>query len=263
MQIPQGPMSWITTTSNFRFPITRSRVSGLYGVLQLYVFTTLFVTQSWLNNLTGTRGYNFNYRDIRYAFNFSLTLRKEVISTLDIRYGKLYSVIYRARSNSRWIFFCKYALFKIISMTSHPSEAWDWVCVWCSYGFFHSELICCYLGQSYAYPVTCEIILKVNPSPPSAGYMRKWSGPALVETMACRLFGAKPLPGPMLPSCLLDPDTPVTPAKPTRNRQKNPQNFQWIGQLSAIDNVAEDTVKPVGFMSGKIQYAIARFETDR
>ena len=43
--------------------------------------------------------------------------------------------------------------------------------------------------------------------------------------------------------------TPVTPAKPTRNQQK-PQSFQWIGQLSATDNVAEDTVKPVGFMSG-------------
>ena len=155
-------------------------------------------------------------------------------------------------------FFCKYALFKIISMTSHPSEAWDWVCVWCIYAFFHSELICCYLGRSYAYPVTCEIILKVNPSPPSAGYMRKWSGPALVETMACRLFGAKPLPGPMLPSCLLDPNTPVTLAKPTRNRQKT-QHFQCIGQLSATDNVAEDTVQPVGL----IRYGIARFQIDR
>ena len=54
-------------------------------------------------------------------------------------------------------------------------------------------------------------------------------------------------------------DTPVTPAKPTRNRQ-NPQNFQWIGQLSAIDNVAEDTVKAVGFMSGSSR---VRFGMDR
>ena len=36
-------------------------------------------------------------------------------------------------------------------------------------------------------------------------------------------------------------NTPVTLAKPTRNRQK-PQNFQWISQLSATDNVAEVTV---------------------
>ena len=46
--------------------------------------------------------------------------------------------------------------------------------------------------------------------------------------------------------------TPVTPAKPTRNRQKT-QNFQWIVQLSATDNVAEDTVKPVGLMSGSLR----------
>ena len=48
------------------------------------------------------------------------------------------------------------------------------------------------------------------------------------------------------------PHTPVTPAKPIQNRQK-PQNFQWIGQLSATDNVAEYTVKPVGFMSGSLR----------
>ena len=56
--------------------------------------------------------------------------------------------------------------------------------------------------------------------------------------------------------------TPVTSAKPTRNRQK-PQNFQWIGQLSATDNVAEDIVKPVGVTSGENRYGIAQFETDK
>ena len=34
--------------------------------------------------------------------------------------------------------------------------------------------------------------------PPSAAYMRQWIGSALVQVMACRLFGAKPLPEPML-----------------------------------------------------------------
>ena len=33
---------------------------------------------------------------------------------------------------------------------------------------------------------------------PSAAYMRQWTGSALVQVMACRLFGAKPLPEPML-----------------------------------------------------------------
>ena len=33
----------------------------------------------------------------------------------------------------------------------------------------------------------------VNSSPPSATYMRHWIGTTLVQIMACRLFGAKPL----------------------------------------------------------------------
>ena len=45
----------------------------------------------------------------------------------------------------------------------------------------------------------------VNSSPPSATYMRRWIGSALVQVMAWRLFGAKPLPELMLPYCQLDP----------------------------------------------------------
>ena len=33
----------------------------------------------------------------------------------------------------------------------------------------------------------------INLSSPSAAYMRQWFGSALVQVMACRLFGAKPL----------------------------------------------------------------------
>ena len=40
---------------------------------------------------------------------------------------------------------------------------------------------------------------------PSAAYMRQWIGSALVQIMACRLFGAKPLSKPMLCYCLLEP----------------------------------------------------------
>ena len=43
-----------------------------------------------------------------------------------------------------------------------------------------------------------------NSSPPSAAYMRQWIGSALVETMAWRLFGAKPLSKPMLVYYQLD-----------------------------------------------------------
>ena len=43
-----------------------------------------------------------------------------------------------------------------------------------------------------------------NSSPPSAAYMHQWIGSALVQIMACRLFGAKPLSAPMLVYCQLD-----------------------------------------------------------
>ena len=33
-----------------------------------------------------------------------------------------------------------------------------------------------------------------NLSPSSVAYMRRWTGSALIQIMACRLFGAKPLP---------------------------------------------------------------------
>ena len=46
-----------------------------------------------------------------------------------------------------------------------------------------------------------------NSSPstvPHIYYMRRWTRSALVQVKACRLFGAKPLPEPMLPNCQLD-----------------------------------------------------------
>ena len=44
----------------------------------------------------------------------------------------------------------------------------------------------------------------INSSPPSPTYMRQWTGSSLLQVMACRLFGAKPLPEPMLIYCQLD-----------------------------------------------------------
>ena len=43
-----------------------------------------------------------------------------------------------------------------------------------------------------------------NLSPPSAAYMRQWTGSPLVQVKACRLFGAKPLPEQMLHYCQWD-----------------------------------------------------------
>ena len=44
-------------------------------------------------------------------------------------------------------------------------------------------------------------LIKVGPG---AAYMRQWTSSSLVQIMACRLLGAKPLPEPMLSYCQLD-----------------------------------------------------------
>ena len=43
-----------------------------------------------------------------------------------------------------------------------------------------------------------------NSSPPSDAYMHQWTGSAIVQVMACCLFGDKPSPEPMLVHCQLD-----------------------------------------------------------
>ena len=52
------------------------------------------------------------------------------------------------------------------------------------------NVICCILG--------------FNSSPPGAAYMRQRTGSSLVQVMSCRLFGAKPLPEPMMAYCQPD-----------------------------------------------------------
>ena len=48
-------------------------------------------------------------------------------------------------------------------------------------------------------------LMYLNSSPPSAAYMCQWIGSSLVQIMACRLFGAKPLSKPVLKYCQLYP----------------------------------------------------------
>ena len=45
------------------------------------------------------------------------------------------------------------------------------------------------------------LLLFINSSPPSTAYMRQLTGSSLVQVMACRLFGAKPLSEPILEYC--------------------------------------------------------------
>ena len=51
------------------------------------------------------------------------------------------------------------------------------------------------MGNSVVITATadCQITNHINSTPPSATYMRQWIGSALVQIMACHLFGAKPL----------------------------------------------------------------------
>ena len=49
------------------------------------------------------------------------------------------------------------------------------------------------------------IFFLIKSSPPSAAYMRQCRGSALVQIMACRLYGAEPLSKPMMGYCELDP----------------------------------------------------------
>ena len=46
--------------------------------------------------------------------------------------------------------------------------------------------------------------MQINPSSSSTAYMCQWSGSALFQVMACRLFDAKPLPKSVLVYCQLD-----------------------------------------------------------
>ena len=54
------------------------------------------------------------------------------------------------------------------------------------------------------YETSIKCTCTFNSSPICAAYMRQWTRSALVQVMACRLFGAKPLPKPMLHYCQLD-----------------------------------------------------------
>ena len=53
------------------------------------------------------------------------------------------------------------------------------------------------MSRAKIYPV----INVFNSSRPNAAYMRQKTGSTLVKVMTCRLFGAEPLPEPMLNYC--------------------------------------------------------------
>ena len=83
----------------------------------------------------------------------------------------------------------------------------------CYFTLHKTMLIIIYFIASleYHFPISIPWLSNENTnstfksSPPSAAYMYLWMGSALVQIMACRLFGAKPLFKPMLVYCQLNP----------------------------------------------------------
>ena len=98
---------------------------------------------------------------------------------------------------SQYLNQCWLIITNIHWCSSEGNFAWDITVIYIS----HENLLEIYFSK---------ILLKshrgqwVNSSPPSAAYMRQWTESSLVRVMACHLFGAKPLPEPMLVYCQLD-----------------------------------------------------------
>ena len=70
-----------------------------------------------------------------------------------------------------------------------------------SYTPYHSNGLMQGRCNSSAFVATDLCLFWIKSPPPSAAYMRLWIGSALLQIMACRLFGAKPLFEPMLEYC--------------------------------------------------------------
>ena len=88
------------------------------------------------------------------------------------------------------------------SILSEPetflSGSYSFITVWKAL----QHIVCC-LQRNHA---TTQLhflwkVLQLNSSPPSAAYMCQWIRPALVQIMACCLFGSKPLSKLMLEYC--------------------------------------------------------------
>ena len=86
---------------------------------------------------------------------------------------------------------------------------WDWLSWWFleRYAIYYNSPISRSLSVDY---YTSQYFQSVNfpwvnSATPSDAYMHQWTGPALLQIMACGLDGAQPLSEPMLTYCQLDP----------------------------------------------------------
>ena len=79
-----------------------------------------------------------------------------------------------------------------------PPGIMNWLRCHCDWRAPHTDMESPYTICGYRRHYTSSAI---NSSPPSDAHMRQWIRSALVQIIACRLFGAKPLSKPMLIYC--------------------------------------------------------------
>ena len=96
---------------------------------------------------------------------------------------------------------------------------------------------------------TTECML--NSSPPSDACIRQWIGSALVQIMACRLFGTKPLSKPMQSYCQLD----------LRNKLK--WNFNQNTKLFIHKNVSENIVCEMAAILSRRRWVKSKWDLSR
>ena len=87
----------------------------------------------------------------------------------------------------------------------------------------------------------CHNQTTINSSPPSAAYMCRWIGTALVQ-MAARLFGPKPLSKPMLGYCQLDQ---IQNFSTFHSRKCIWRGGEGLGKHRSGSTVVPDSTKPL------------------
>ena len=79
-----------------------------------------------------------------------------------------------------------------------------------------------------------------NPTHPRAAYMRQWSESTLVQIMACRLFGAKPLSKPTVGYCQLDPKEQTSVKFWSQYKTFHSRKCIWKCRLRNGDNFVQE-----------------------
>ena len=86
-------------------------------------------------------------------------------------------------------------------------------------------------------------------SPTGAAYVRRWTASALVQVMACHLFGTKPLPEPILTYCQLDPEEQTSVKIESKYKISTEENAfeNVVCKMEAILSRADDLIERLFF----------------